>query len=724
MVTEDNIPRQLAELVQWVCWRNENGRKLPVQPNGTPAKSNDASTWCGLDEALEAAPRHTGLGFVFAGGMVGIDLDACYHEGAVDGWAWEILQRFRGTYAEWSPSGTGVHVIAYGSLPGGRGRKLKIEAPKVGDKSPGIEIYEQARYFCFTGQRLPGVSGDVTNQQAAIDWLLSRFDQPVPTAPQLKEKGRVDVPRWLARRGVQVLGTDTQDDGTRRWFIPCPGAGSHSTPSGPRDCVVTQESSGAMGGHCFHASCGMGDWHALSAALGRPEYDDYDDALRPDPGVDLSAIVGVVGIDDDEQEEEESESADAVEPFPYECLRPPGLLSEIVDYTLSTSLYPQPEMALAGALSLLATITGRKVCDHRNTRTNVYILSLSESGTGKEQPRKVNKKLLMLSGGAEMIGSERVGSHAGVVTTVCESPACLMQLDEMGRLLEMCKDASRAPHLYSLITVLMQMFTSSDSVWKADAYADAKKIKTIDQPHLVLYGTATPDSFWGSLSTENVKEGLMGRLLVFEGRGYTVDMNEKIEVFDPPESLLRSIRHWIDFNPGGNLAERSPVPRIVPHSPEALDRLLEHQRGINSRRKTEHPLRAALWSRCGEKSAKLALLHACSRARCVPESIIRADVDWGIRLANWLTRRLLHGCKEHVAENRTEARKKRLLREIGYGGITKTQLTRRTQYMTARERNEALSDLEQSGQIEVATTETGKRPKSIVRRKARKQRTA
>ena len=724
MLTKDNIPRQLAELVQWVCWRNENGRKLPVQPNGTPAKSNDSSTWCGLDEALEAAPRHTGLGFVFSGGMVGIDLDACYHNGAVDGWAWDILHRFRGTYAEWSPSGTGVHVIAYGSLPGGRGRKLKIEAPKVGDKNPGIEIYEQARYFCFTGQRLPGFSGDVTNQQAAIDWLLSRFDQPAPAAPQLKEKGRVDVPRWLARRGVQVLGTDTQDDGTRRWFIPCPGAGSHSTPSGPRDCVVTQEPSGAMGGHCFHASCGMGDWHALSSALGRPEYDDYDDALRPDPGVDLSAIVGVIGIDDDDEEEDVEEVADAVEPFPYECLRPPGLLSDIVDYTLSTSLYPQPELALAGAVSLLSTITGRKVRDQHDTRTNVYVLSLGESGTGKERARQVNKKLLTLSGGAELLGSERVGSHAGIVTTVCDTPACLMQLDEMGRLLETCKDPRRSPHLYNCITVLMQLFTSSDTIWKADAYADAKKIKTIDQPHLVIYGTATPDSFWDSLSTANVGEGLIGRLLVFEGRGYTVEMQSEIEIVDPPEVLLRMVRHWIDFKPGGNLAELSPTPKLVPHTPEAIERFSEHVRGINQRRVNEHPLRAALWSRCGEKSAKLALLHACSRARCVPESIIRADVDWGIRLANWLTRRLLHGCKEHVAENQTEARKKRLLREIGYGGITKTQLTRRTQYMTARERNEALNDLEQSGQIEVATIDTGKRPKSVVRRKARKQRTA
>ena len=543
----------------------------------------------------------------------------------------------------------------------------------------------------------------------------------VPAGDYERGDEHLDVSRWLNRRGVDVLRVDLSGD-VRRWFVRCPGIASHTTADGVRDCVVTQEAaSGRLGGHCFHASCGMADWVALRDAIGRPEYADYHPDAAPINEAACDAILKqgreTVEADDDEEDDDEGDelgdSADLA--FPPACLQPLGLLAEIVGYNLATALYPQPELALAGAISLLGTITGRKTTDSYGTRTNVYVLGLGLSGCGKEHARRVNKDLLIRSGGEKLIGSERVGSHAGIVTTMHDTPSSLMQLDEMGRLLETMKDPRKAPHLYNCITVLMQLYSSSGTLWKADAYADAKKVKTIDQPHLCVYGTATPDSFWHSLSTDNIAEGLIGRLLVFEGRGYEIDMQAPHEV-DAPAELIEALRWWHEYQPGGNLAKEHPTPKRVPHTPEAAERFLSHVRAINARRIKEHPLRAAVWSRSGEKVAKLALLHACSRARCLPETVALADVDWGILLGNWLTRRLLVGCEGHVSENETEAKYKRVLGLIPAKGISLERLGRRTQWMRARERDEIVRDLVGVGLITAESVPTKRRPKTLLKR--------
>lgn len=427
-------------------------------------------------------------------------------------------------------------------------------------------------------------------------------------------------------------------------------------------------------------------------------------------GVDLSAVLESVDGEPDSAIEHDNLPLK----FPSECLDVGGLLGEIIRHNLATALYPQPELALAAAIAVLGTITGRKVSDSYGTRTNVLVLGLGLSGTGKEHARKVNKELLLRSGAEKMIGSERVGSHAGIVTAVFDQPSILLQLDEIGRLLDTCKDARRSPHLYACITVLMQLYTSSNTLWKADAYADSKKVKTIDQPHLCLYGTATPDSFWHSLSTENIGEGLMGRLMVFEGRGYETRMQRPSE--SPlPQDLVEAFRWWHQFQPGGNLGGEHPTAHRVPHTAEAAARYESHTLAINDRRVSEDHLRAAVWSRSGEKANKLALIHACSRARGLPSEITVEDIDWGIKLANYLTRRLLLGCQEHVSENEVEGRAKRVLRLIGTG-ISLNELSRRTQWLRSRERNEILSDLAGCGLIITEQIDTKGRAKTFVKR--------
>ena len=108
---------------------------------------------------------------------------AIFETGEIAAWANKIIADLD-TYAEISPSGTGVKLFAQGTLPAGFRKKWKVtDAPKICDKTPAIEIYDRGRYFCVTGWRLDGQS-EPQERQAELEVLLASYRPQQQTAPQ------------------------------------------------------------------------------------------------------------------------------------------------------------------------------------------------------------------------------------------------------------------------------------------------------------------------------------------------------------------------------------------------------------------------------------------------------------------------------------------------------------------------------------------------------------
>jgi len=152
LVIPEQIPDTLKAIDQWLIWRYfwQKGKwdKPPLQSHGgNLADTTNPKTWSTFDAAMAAYKTRLvdGIGFVFAkhNRLVGIDLDHCRdaESGEIEPWALEIINTFQ-TYTELSPSGTGIHMIAGGTLSGS------------GIKTARIEMYDTARYFTCTGHRL------------------------------------------------------------------------------------------------------------------------------------------------------------------------------------------------------------------------------------------------------------------------------------------------------------------------------------------------------------------------------------------------------------------------------------------------------------------------------------------------------------------------------------------------------------------------------------------
>lgn len=177
-----NIPKELKEKNQWVLWHMIDGRKVPMKATEVgPAKSSDPTTWCSFKDAVKYARlRHSeGIGFVFNNDYVGVDLDHCVSDGIINPFGRGVLTKLK-SYTEFSPSGTGLHIIAKGDIP----RALKTDK---------IEIYNTGRYFTVTGRLVQG-------RRAINKCDLSSFygegsDQPQSITDKLEQMkpGNVDL---------------------------------------------------------------------------------------------------------------------------------------------------------------------------------------------------------------------------------------------------------------------------------------------------------------------------------------------------------------------------------------------------------------------------------------------------------------------------------------------------------------------------------------------------
>ena len=150
----ENIPDELKREKRWCLYkiiqRDGKNTKLPLMPNGKPAKSNDKTTWNSYEDCIAALNRNIGdgLGFMLGDGYIGIDIDKVSDDimaYSMDYHAKSMIADFlRGisTYAEISPSKTGLHFIGKGEVPGERKRYKNLE------------IYDKDRFFTVTGNVL------------------------------------------------------------------------------------------------------------------------------------------------------------------------------------------------------------------------------------------------------------------------------------------------------------------------------------------------------------------------------------------------------------------------------------------------------------------------------------------------------------------------------------------------------------------------------------------
>jgi hypothetical protein len=224
-------------------------------------------------------------------------------------------------------SGNGAHLLHRVDLPADDGGLIQRCIEAVADRftAPGVDVdrkvFNAARIFKLYGTtarkghstadrphrlaRLVEVPELVEVVPAAkLEALAAMAAKPEPSRPARHDgngapfTSRLDVPRWLAARGVgfKTKGRTTSDGRTVYILDTCPFDQGHG---GGGETSIMQGPDGKLAAACMHNSCSGRGWQEFKTAIGAPGPDHWDPPLnrngskaaRPAPPLEPGKLV-------------------------------------------------------------------------------------------------------------------------------------------------------------------------------------------------------------------------------------------------------------------------------------------------------------------------------------------------------------------------------------------------------------------------------------------------
>lgn len=430
-----------------------------------------------------------------------------------------------------------------------------------------------------------------------------------------------------------------------------------------------------------------------------------------------------------------------------------GRISMLVNWMVETAKSPQPELALGASLCTLGALMGHKyrLLDGPDTRTNLMALGLAGSSSGKDHARRCIMAALDAAGLRPYVYNEDVASAQGIYGMVGSFFAGVCLLDEAGHFFKLISGDKASTAQRAIVTVMTKLFTSSTALVSDGARAELRNANAIPfmipAPCFNIFATTVPGPFWDAMESGNAIDGFLARWLIFEASENVPRPNlDAPQIAEMAAQVGRHLKPLI-FGPGGDdamldneqaiaaaLGSMRPGYRAntrgqqirhvempeVPIVPMTL-KAQETNRAMAIREwEAKVALQAddgkvAIIGRLCELSRKLALIRAVSRNPTTP-LVGHEDLEWAERVVTASQDRMMAGIRDHVADSPVEMMKKRILavvRRGGENGIMRGELIRATQRLTKEERNGAIHDLVEGGELivhELKSGATGGRP--------------
>ena len=355
--------------------------------------------------------------------------------------------------------------------------------------------------------------------------------------------------------------------------------------------------------------------------------------------------------------------AGSVQTYKSTIWQPPGILSEISDYIFETAIRPQRAFALSAAITLCGTVLGRKYAGETDLRTNIYMISVGDTASGKDYPRKAVKEILIAANLLELLGGENIASGQAILTRLSITPSVIFQLDEFGLMMQSVQSKGSGRHSQEILDNMMKLFSSANTTYISTEYADqnTRPRVSIDYPCININATTTANDFYKALNSTQVVNGYLNRFLVIDEsekkRSRRTKGKSKSEI---PESIIK----WIDdayylrsIRAGGcSIVGVNPnAPFVVNKDAEATALFDKYEDEIeyrmNNTSKTENDI--SLLVRSWEHADKLALICAIGDNSQAPE-IKKEHAEWAIEFVCYHTDRLILAIKDRIADSEFE----------------------------------------------------------------------
>lgn len=447
---------------------------------------------------------------------------------------------------------------------------------------------------------------------------------------------------------------------------------------------------------------------ALDAGAKKPiRISESKDSLPEMSPEEWSKFAVSLGLEKPEIEVDEEFESDRDE-IPENLQKCFGPVGDLAKYMTETGIRPQPYLAVGASLALFGTLLGQRVRTTQDARTNLMIVGVSGTASGKEHARLVMRKLLHKADlshhnpGDEVTGGtaiERVMGSADVADS-----RCLFLFDEWG---DMCKEilAKGSPsHQTAVIRTIMKFYSQANGIYLPKEFSKKEDtIQPIEQPTLCIYATTTPEAYFGAMKSTQILNGFLNRFIHL----ITPDERPKEQlgtIIDPPEELIGHLKRVADLphnnstGIGGRYNPDLIVPKELPFSADGQGVIREFSAYCDEQVDSGSEF-APLWGRASQMSQQVALILAGVSQL---NDITAKEALFGVEFVETAMKRTINAVGDQLADNEQEHLTKRVLRIINdekTDGIDKSALTRKTQFLKKPDRDGILYTLIESKQI-------------------------
>jgi len=373
-----------------------------------------------------------------------------------------------------------------------------------------------------------------------------------------------------------------------------------------------------------------------------------------------------------------------------------GLVGEIAEWITATAYRPQPQLSLGAALTFVGMLKGHKFAGNTGLRTNMLVLNLAPTASGKEHPLNCLWSLMHAAGLDKHILSEPQSGTALLNGLLKADRIGLMCIDEIGRFIGNIANKNSSGHLREVVDYFIKSFSKANSFLVGKQYANDKANPRIDivNPHLCVLGATVKEKFIENCRSSDAIDGFLNRWVLFESKHRPRRQYKKISIGEPPASIMEAIAAVIAKAPPKPMHNQEvPLTHTIKLTPDAYELMESYSDTIEDLLdKSEYPL-DALYSRSCEHVAKIALIT------CDNEFVRLRDVQFAINTVTE-SNRLIAGLAGLIADNDLEREHIKVLELIKRNGsMSNAKFINSTKRLSPKTRAEIIRDLEEAGEI-------------------------
>lgn len=355
--------------------------------------------------------------------------------------------------------------------------------------------------------------------------------------------------------------------------------------------------------------------------------------------------------------------------IPNELLSfPVPILNEVSEWIETFARQTQPQITMVATLALASTLCGRMYCSTEQNTTSLYLMVLGETGVGKNYAKTSIQQFFNEVEMTHLLGGSGNTSAGAVFTQLIKSPCHIQIIDEIGKQLQAARKSGNG-QMAEAFSTMVEAYSSTTAMITPKSYSNMGNIARgvavdhsntfIHYPAITLLGLATPRQVYDNLSTGDIEDGFLNRLIVAD---ITLPQEPKQRRGHVKAPLPDHINQWARLIRQPLPTSRTDLKAIEvgydqdPHQIEveltddALDVFWDYEKNLDDKEKRGDFILPDMTRRWNENAMRVATcLAVCQNAL---EPIITAELaQWAIKFVGYYGNEFMLNASTQVADS-------------------------------------------------------------------------